>query len=90
MKKVSRQNNPFRLQIVNGEWSMVNGTDSPFTIDHSRLTIHYYLRPMIDNYYIADQFALLSKLMDIHAENSFKSKSYSIAAFNIEKLSVQL
>ena len=45
---------------------------------------------MIDNYYIADQFSLLSKLMDIHGENSFKSKSYSIAAFNIEKLPVQL
>jgi DNA polymerase (family 10) len=28
--------------------------------------------------------------MDIHGENSFKSKSYSIAAFNIEKLPVQL
>lgn len=38
------------------------------------------------NYEIADHFALLSKLMDIHGENSFKSKSYSIAAFNIEKL----
>jgi DNA polymerase (family 10) len=45
---------------------------------------------MPDNYYIADQFSLLSKLMDIHGENSFKSKSYSIAAFNIEKLPVQL
>jgi DNA polymerase (family 10) len=45
---------------------------------------------MIDNYFIADQFSLLSKLMDIHGENSFKSKSYSIAAFNIEKLRVQL
>jgi DNA polymerase (family X) len=45
---------------------------------------------MIDNYSIADQFSLLSKLMDIHGENSFKSKSYSIAAFNIEKLPVQL
>ena len=45
---------------------------------------------MIDNYYIADQFSLLSKLMDIHAENSFKSKSYSITAFNIEKLPGQL
>jgi DNA polymerase (family 10) len=45
---------------------------------------------MIDNYFIADQFSLLSKLMDIHGENSFKSKSYSIAAFNIEKLPVQL
>lgn len=45
---------------------------------------------MIDNYYIADQFSLLSKLMEIHAENSFKTKSYSIAAFNIEKLPGQL
>ncbi len=45
---------------------------------------------MIDNYQIADQFSLLSRLMDIHGENSFKSKSYSIAAFNIEKLPVQL
>ncbi|MEO8769392.1 MAG: helix-hairpin-helix domain-containing protein, partial [Ferruginibacter sp.] len=32
----------------------------------------------------------LSKLMDIHGENSFKSKSYASAAFAIEKLSVQL
>ena len=44
----------------------------------------------MDNYFIADQFSMLSKLMDIHGENSFKSKSYSIAAFNIEKLPVQL
>ena len=28
--------------------------------------------------------------MDIHGENSFKSKTYSIAAFNIEKLTAQL
>jgi DNA polymerase (family 10) len=28
--------------------------------------------------------------MDIHGENSFKSKSYASAAFAIEKLSVQL
>ena len=35
---------------------------------------------------IADQFSLLSKLMDIHGENSFKSKSYSITAYNIEQL----
>jgi DNA polymerase (family 10) len=41
----------------------------------------------MDNYQIADQFSLLSKLMDIHGENSFKSKSYSIAAYNIEQLS---
>jgi DNA polymerase (family X) len=45
---------------------------------------------VIDNYYIADQFSLLSKLMDIHGENSFKSKTYSITAFNIEKLTAQL
>ena len=44
----------------------------------------------MDNYYIADQFSMLAKLMDIHNENSFKSKSYSVAAFNIEKLPVQL
>lgn len=44
----------------------------------------------MDNYAIADQFSLLAKLMDIHGENSFKSKNYSIAAFNIEKLPVQL
>jgi DNA polymerase (family 10) len=35
---------------------------------------------------IADIFDLLSKLMDIHGENSFKTKSYSSAAFRIEKL----
>lgn len=28
--------------------------------------------------------------MDIHGENSFKSKTYSVAAFNIEKLTAQL
>lgn len=44
----------------------------------------------MDNYSIADNFSLLSKLMDIHGENSFKSKSYSVAAFTIEKLPVQL
>lgn len=44
----------------------------------------------MDNATIADQFALLSKLMDIHGEDSFKAKSYSIAAFNIEKLPRQL
>ena len=40
----------------------------------------------MDNYEIADQLSMLSKLMDIHGENSFKSKSYSVAAFTIEKL----
>jgi DNA polymerase (family X) len=44
----------------------------------------------MDNYQIADSFSLLSKLMDIHGENSFKSKSYASAAFAIEKLPVQL
>ena len=44
----------------------------------------------MENAAIADNFSLLSRLMDIHGENSFKSKTYSIAAFNIEKLPVQL
>ena len=44
----------------------------------------------MDNYQIADSFSLLSKLSDIHGENSFKAKSYAIAAFNIEKLPEQL
>ncbi|MEO6406972.1 MAG: PHP domain-containing protein [Ferruginibacter sp.] len=44
----------------------------------------------MDNYQIADNFSLLAKLMDIHGENSFKSKSYSSAAFAIEKLTIQL
>ena len=45
---------------------------------------------MYDNYFIADQFSLLAKLMDIHGENPFKSKSYGSAAFTIEKLPVPL
>jgi DNA polymerase (family 10) len=44
----------------------------------------------MDNYQIADIFSILGKLMDIHGENSFKAKNYSIAAFNIEKLTEQL
>ena len=39
----------------------------------------------MSNYEIADHFSLLAKLLDIHGENSFKSKSYSSAAFTIEK-----
>ncbi|TDW96342.1 helix-hairpin-helix domain-containing protein [Dinghuibacter silviterrae] len=39
---------------------------------------------------IADAFSLLSKLMDIHGENSFKAKGYSIAAYNIERLPGEL
>ncbi len=44
----------------------------------------------MENSAIADNFSLLSKLMDIHGENSFKTKTYSIAAYNIENLDVQL
>ncbi len=44
----------------------------------------------MDNYTIADNFSLLAKVMDIHGENSFKTKSYSSAAFTIEKLPAQL
>jgi len=40
----------------------------------------------MNNYEIADHFSLLSKLMDIHGEDSFRTKSYSIAAYNIERL----
>lgn len=44
----------------------------------------------MDNYQIADSFSMLAKLLDIHGENSFKSKSYASAAFTIEKLPTQL
>ena len=44
----------------------------------------------IDNDYIVSQFTLLAKLMDIHGENSFKTRSYSVAAYTIEKLPTQL
>jgi len=39
---------------------------------------------------IADNFSLLSKLMDIHGENSFKARSYSTAAYTIERLPEEL
>lgn len=52
--------------------------------------IHHTFTRMMDNYAIADQFSLLAKLMDIHGDNPFKAKSYSAAAFAIEKLPVQL
>lgn len=39
---------------------------------------------------IANQFSLLSKLMDIHGENNFKSKSFANAAFNIEKVTTNI
>ena len=44
----------------------------------------------MDNYQIADTFALLAKIMDIHGENNFKTKTYANAAFQIEKLPMQL
>jgi DNA polymerase (family 10) len=44
----------------------------------------------MDNYEIAEQLSLLSKLMDIHGENAFKAKSYASAAFSLEKLPQQV
>ena len=44
----------------------------------------------MDNNLIADNFSLLSKLMDIHGDNNFKAKSYASAAYTIEKLDVKL
>ncbi|HMP91252.1 MAG TPA: PHP domain-containing protein [Phnomibacter sp.] len=44
----------------------------------------------MDNFQIADLFSLLAKLMDIHGENSFKTKTYANAAFQIEKLNTPL
>jgi DNA polymerase (family 10) len=44
----------------------------------------------MDNRIIAGNFLLLSKLIDVHGGNSFKIKSYSSAAFVIEKLPEQL
>ncbi|MGN6601414.1 MAG: helix-hairpin-helix domain-containing protein [Ginsengibacter sp.] len=44
----------------------------------------------MSNKEIAAQFSLLSKLMDIHGENSFKSKTYSIVSYKISQLTVDL
>ena len=44
----------------------------------------------MSNKEIANYFSLLSKLMDIHGENSFKSKTYSISAYKISQLTVDL
>ncbi len=44
----------------------------------------------MDNATIAHNFSMLAKVMDIHGENSFKTKSYSSAAFTIDKLPVEL
>lgn len=40
----------------------------------------------MDNYVIAENFSLLAKLMEIHGDNSFKARSYSSAAFTIDRL----
>jgi len=39
---------------------------------------------------ISEFFSALSRLMELHAEDSFKAKSYSIAAFNIDQLETNL
>lgn len=39
---------------------------------------------------ISEFFSALSKLMELHAEDSFKAKSYSIAAYNIDQLEANL
>ncbi|MEN9523241.1 MAG: polymerase/3-5 exonuclease PolX [Bacteroidota bacterium] len=39
---------------------------------------------------IADQLKLISKLMDLHDENSFKSKTFSNASFQIDKWKIPL
>lgn len=44
----------------------------------------------MNNGAIADQFTLLAKLMDIHGEDSFKSKTYSNAAFQIDRMLIPL
>lgn len=44
----------------------------------------------MNNNQIADLFSLLAKLMDINGENSFKIKSYTNAAFQLEKVTTPL
>ena len=44
----------------------------------------------MENSILAGNFELLAKLMDINGENSFRSKTFAVAAFNIEKLPMQL
>lgn len=39
---------------------------------------------------IADHLSLLAKLSDIHGDNPFKSKGYSIAAFQLDKLEIPI
>ncbi len=40
----------------------------------------------MDNYDIAEQFALLGKLIDIHGDDPFKSKNYANIAFQLERV----
>lgn len=42
------------------------------------------------NSQIADQFSMLSKLMDLHGEDSFRAKNYATAGFNIDKLPAEV
>ncbi|MFN5363132.1 MAG: helix-hairpin-helix domain-containing protein [Bacteroidota bacterium] len=44
----------------------------------------------MNNDQIADNFTLLAKLMDIHGDNTFKSRSYANAAYQINQLNIQL
>jgi DNA polymerase (family 10) len=44
----------------------------------------------MDNKTIAQHFSTLAKLMDIHDENPFKIKTYTNAAFNIDKIATPL
>ena len=44
----------------------------------------------MSNKEISNQFTLLSKLMDIHGENSFRSKSYSVLGYKITQLNIEL
>ena len=44
----------------------------------------------MNNKEIGHQFSLLSKLMEIHGENNFKATTYSVAAYKIGQLTVDL
>ena len=44
----------------------------------------------MNNAKIADLFALLGKMIDVHGESSFKSKAYAAAAFLIDRLPDEL
>ena len=61
----------------------------PFGIFFCPYSIHL-LSLRMHNYEIEEYFTLLAKLMDIHGENEFKIKSYSNAAYTIDKLTEPL